>query len=284
MQSTLGSGDTLKNKLNAELKKQGLKESTGVRIMKKWLDELSGGAIASIVCGSLLGVVVCGCCSFYLAKMHKKNIETFVVDSPAQEKTVSPVQEKTWQKTPMLQASITTRIDDFRAPVGTSAARLQASLFIQLQSDFQKDSAQTSAGHGGTKSALGTVVPNQERQLSPHRNDLAAPLGTETEQACAGPALGTVLPNQERGNREGDFELSTKPITINPLPMSGLIFDHNGAQPVSLHGYNLVETEREQAREVSHTSELPHELAEQSGDGQGVLQSETCWTERKWSI
>jgi hypothetical protein len=207
--------------------------------------------------------------------MHKKNIETFVVDSPAQEKTVNPAQEKTWQKTSMLQASIATRIDDFRAPVGTSAARLQASLFIQLQSDFRKDSAQTSAGHGGTKSALGTVVPNQERQLSPHRNYLAAPLGTETEQACAGPALGTVLPNQERGNREKDFELSTKPTTITPLPMSGLIFDHNGAQPVSLHGYKLVETEREQAREVSHTSELPHELAEQSGDGQGVLQRET---------
>ena len=42
-------------------------------------------------------------------------------------------------------------------------------------------------------------------------------------------------------NEEKDFELSTQQKMSNPLPMSGMIVNNNGAPPVSLHDYNLVD-------------------------------------------
>jgi len=79
LESAVGSGDNLKNNLNRELKKQGLAESSGVVIKSPVQNKevqaeskgLSGGAIAGIVIGSLVGTAILVFGAYYLVKIHK---------------------------------------------------------------------------------------------------------------------------------------------------------------------------------------------------------------------
>jgi hypothetical protein len=93
LESAVGSGDNLKNKLNQELKKQGLAESSGVviksTVQTKELEAeskgLSGGAIAGIVIGSLVGTAILVFGSYYLVKMHKGSKELTVAGEGPQD-------------------------------------------------------------------------------------------------------------------------------------------------------------------------------------------------------
>ena len=93
--SALGSGEALKNNINAALKSQGLKESTGVTEPIS-LDSskdtssmgLSSGAIAGIVIGTVAGVVILSGGAYAISRSKNQSKATLAVKESVKDNTV----------------------------------------------------------------------------------------------------------------------------------------------------------------------------------------------------
>ncbi len=86
--SALGSGEALKNNINAALKSQGLEESTGVTEPVFSSEDtssmgLSAGAIAGIVIGSVAGVVLLAGGAYAIARSKESVKDNAVEESVA---------------------------------------------------------------------------------------------------------------------------------------------------------------------------------------------------------
>lgn len=86
--SALGSGEALKNNINAALKSQGLKESTGVTepvFSSKDTSSmsLSAGAIAGIVIGTVAGVVLLAGGAYAISRSKESVKDNAVEESVA---------------------------------------------------------------------------------------------------------------------------------------------------------------------------------------------------------
>jgi hypothetical protein len=134
LESAVGSGDNLKNNLNRELKKQGLAESSGVviksSVQTKELEAeskgLSGGAIAGIVIGSLVGTAILIFGSYYLVKMHKASKELTIADEGPQDAEQGTHNvSSTLPKSPPTptRTDLTSRTQEDKGPINRNAAR-----------------------------------------------------------------------------------------------------------------------------------------------------------------
>ena len=93
--SALGSGEALKNNINAALKSQGLKESTGVTESIS-LDSSkdtssmghSAGAIAGIVIGTVAGVVLLSGGAYAISRSNNQSKTTLAVKQSVQDNAV----------------------------------------------------------------------------------------------------------------------------------------------------------------------------------------------------
>jgi hypothetical protein len=76
LSSTLGTGDSMLAKINAELTKRGLPASTVVSVKYK-KSGLSDGAIAGMVIGSVTCAAILVGAAVYLTRMDNKTVDTF---------------------------------------------------------------------------------------------------------------------------------------------------------------------------------------------------------------
>ncbi len=90
--SALGSGEALKNNINAALKSQGLKESTGVTepIASKDTSSmgLSAGVIAGIVIGTVAGVVLLAGGAYAISRSKNQSKTTLAVKESVKDNAV----------------------------------------------------------------------------------------------------------------------------------------------------------------------------------------------------